>query len=238
MMNRRYTNKINWILDNLLPPFIRDNKLFMKILFLPVLGRKSNQFMSFKELSSNLSLLELQKIYVELADKHQKRETDLNSSCIDYIMQNIIGTKILDIACGRGFLAKKISDDSNKKVWGIDFVLSKNLTNTTNLNYIQADIENIPFEDGFFDSVICTHTLEHVMNINKAISELRRVCNNQIIIVVPRQRSYLYSFDLHLHFFPYPHSLKLLMNNPSGICVSIDNDLIFHEKKRNQYISS
>jgi ubiquinone/menaquinone biosynthesis C-methylase UbiE len=65
----------------------------------------------------------------------------------------------------------------------------------------------LPFAPCAFDTVICTHTLEHVQNLTAAIDELRRVTRRRLIIVVPRQRPYRYTFDLHLHFFPYKHSL-------------------------------
>jgi hypothetical protein len=37
------------------------------------------------------------------------------------------------------------------------------------------------------------------------------VARRRLIIVVPRQRPYRYTFDLHLRFFPYSHSLLGLL---------------------------
>ena len=75
------------------------------------------------------------------------------------------------------------------------------------IKFKQENIQTLSFEDNAFDTVICTHTLEHVQDIMGAIQELRRVTKRRLIIVVPKQRPYLYTFDLHLHFFRYPHML-------------------------------
>ena len=40
---------------------------------------------------------------------------------------------------------------------------------------IKADITNLPFEDATFDVVFCNHVLEHVVDDQKAMSELYRV---------------------------------------------------------------
>lgn len=38
-----------------------------------------------------------------------------------------------------------------------------------------VDITNIPFEDSYFDLIMCTHVLEHIPDDKKAMSELYRV---------------------------------------------------------------
>lgn len=40
---------------------------------------------------------------------------------------------------------------------------------------VQADIQNLPFEDNSFDVIFCNHVLEHVDDDKKALSELFRV---------------------------------------------------------------
>jgi SAM-dependent methyltransferase len=39
----------------------------------------------------------------------------------------------------------------------------------------QVSVEDLPFDDGRFDAIICNHVLEHVNDDRKALSELRRV---------------------------------------------------------------
>lgn len=233
-MKRELTNKINYILDNLIPPIIRDNKMFMFPLFWLLFKDKARYFLNFKENVAHMSKEEYCNCYAYLADVHLQRDTDLNAKCINFILNNIEGNKVLDIACGRGFLSKEIAQKNNAlKVFGLDIIPPKEISGLhKNLAFMEGSVENIPFDDNFIDTTICAHTLEHTQNINKAISELRRVTRNKLIIVVPKQREYKYTFDLHLNFFPYEFCLLKVMNHKNGTIVTLDGDFIYYESKQ------
>jgi len=160
-------------------------------------------------------------------------DTDLNAKCINFILNNIEGDKVLDITCGKGFLSKEIAKKNNAlKVYGVDIMPSKGIPNLPeNLTFIKGSVENIPFDDNFFDTTIYDHTLEHTPNIDKAVSELRRVTRKKLIIVVPKQREYKYTFDLHLNFFPYEFSLLKAINHKNGKLVTIGGDFVYYETK-------
>ena len=229
--SRDFTNIFNWILDNLIPPFIRDSKIFCYPLFWILFRKRAKLFMDFKNNISTLSNEHIIKYYKTLSDAHIKRETDLNKGSIRFILNNIVGYSVLDIACGRGFLAKKIAEKHNLNVTGMDFIINDNLKKSLNPTFLEASIDKIPFPNKHFDTVICAHTLEHVKNIQQGLTELRRVCNRQLIIILPKQRAYQYAFDLHIHFFTYKFSVLNLLNNESGVCLRIDNDWVYYEKK-------
>ena len=232
-MKREFTNKINYILDNLIPPIIRDSKIFMFPLFWLLFKDKTRYFLNFKESISHMGEEEYCNYYAYLADVHLQRDTDLNAKCINFILNNIEGDKVLDIACGKGFLSKEIAKKNNAlKVYGVDIMPPKGIPNLPeNLTFIKGFVENIPFDDNFFDTTICAHTLEHTPNIDKAVSELRRVTRKKLIIVVPKQREYKYTFDLHLNFFPYEFSLLKAINHKNGKLVTIGGDFVYYETK-------
>lgn len=50
-----------------------------------------------------------------------------------------------------------------------------------------VDIQDIPYEDNYFDFILCSHVLEHVPDDNKALSELYRVLKpgGTALILVP-----------------------------------------------------
>ncbi len=114
---------------------------------------------------------------------------------------------------------------------GIDFVIDLETMKSINATFLKGTVEEIPFPDGYFDTVICAHTLEHVRDIPKAMNELRRVCSGRLIVVLPRQRPYRYTFDLHVHFFPYRFSVMNAISNQHGTCRLMSNDWVYVENR-------
>ena len=79
--------------------------------------------------------------------------------------------------------------------------------------------------------VICTHVLEHVLDIAGAVRELRRVAKRRLILVVPQEREYRFTFNPHVNFFPYPHSfLRYMTPVPVNYrCESVGRDIYYVE---------
>lgn len=210
MLSRRVTTKIAFVLDELIPPLIRDARWFMWLPFRAMFGAKSGKFFGFKDKAFQMDFEEFKGTYEDTASVHIQRETDLNEACISQILENLTGDNVLEVGCGRVYLADKMA--AKTKVTACDMVISTALREKhSNIEFHEASIESLPFADNSFDTVVSTHTLEHVLDIVKAIAELRRVTKKRLIIVVPKQRPYRYTFDLHLHFFPYKWSLLAFM---------------------------
>jgi ubiquinone/menaquinone biosynthesis C-methylase UbiE len=132
------------------------------------------------------------------------------------------GGGILDAACGRGYLLNKVMEAyPEAKCVGVDIVPSKQ-----QFEVIEADLLSLPFEDHVFDTVLCTHALEHIREHKKALNELIRVTRKRLIIVVPRQREYMYTIDLHVHFFPYMYSLKQFIGIEDATYLELKGDFL------------
>jgi len=193
---------------------------------------KSKIFMNFKDRVFQYDEEEFSKMYEEAASKNEiQGETDLNVRCTNEILNNLIGVDILEVGCGRGYLAKKMSNRKQiKTVTAADIVILDKIKGDSDaIKYIESNIENLPFKDKQFDTVVCTHTLEHVQNLHTAINELRRVTKRRLIIVVPKQRPYKYTFSLHIHFFPYHWSIEEWFGGVEKSTIKDLGDWYYHE---------
>ncbi len=226
-LNRNFTLAVHFIFDNLLPPVLRDNSWFMGFIFRFLFGKKAKYYLAFKDQLHLMTDTEINQYYELLADTFINRDTDLNNDSIEYISQNIIGGHVLDVACGKGFMTEKLAQQGYQVI-GVDIVLLNNNNENINSSYMSAEITKLPFPDNYFDTVVCTHTLEHIRDAPLALSEIRRVCKKRLIVVVPCQREYRYTFDLHIHFFPYEHNLRHLVGT-SGNILKAGGDFIFTE---------
>ncbi len=225
-LNKTLSNFVKCIFDNVLPPFLRDSKIFMSIWMSLLFGKKKKYFMTFKEKVPFLSKEEYQEYYEILGDKHFKTTTDLNKKSLKSVLDNITGNTVLDVGCGNGYLANTVYDKYKVEVCGIDIIVP---TQNDNVRFIKGEIENIPFEDNSFDTVLSTHTLEHIPDIMRAVKEIRRVAKKRIILVVPREREYKYTFNLHIHFFPYSFSFHKLLGNKNAKCFNAGRDIVYIE---------
>jgi hypothetical protein len=81
----------------------------MWIPFRVLFGKKAGYFFSFKDRAMEASSQDVHEVYMATADVHLRRETDLNEKCVAAIKANIAGTTVLDVGCGRGYLADQLS---------------------------------------------------------------------------------------------------------------------------------
>jgi len=106
------------------------------------------------------------------------------------------GLKILDAGCGEGHLIEKVYSKSNKNIYyGIDITevaLESAKKRCPYADIQKMDITNITKENGFFDIIICSDVLEHVLRYKKAIRELKRVLkkDGKLIITSPNERNW------------------------------------------------
>ena len=84
--------------------------------------------------------------------------------------------KILDIACGPGYVASLASEKS-KNVTGIDFsraMIQKAKTLYPKINFQVMDAEELQFGDAIFDFVLMNFVILHLAKPEQALSEAFR----------------------------------------------------------------
>jgi len=206
-MKRASELKIVSLLDNYLPPKIRDSVILQTLLENYVWKNSRKHVKDFRLKSFDYTDSDLEKIYENLAiERPSNRPTDLNQTCINEILQSLHGEIILEVGSGRGYLSELLSS-RGKSVTSVDYVEPHS---TPGYQFVKGSVNSLPFEDASFDTVVCAHTLEHVPDIHGALDELRRVTKSRLIIVLPRERPYRWGLNLHMHFFPYLWMLKPL----------------------------
>jgi len=205
-MKREWTNKIRFVLDELIPPIIRDSRWFMWPFFVVAYGKLSvGDLMDFKSIAYTMTEAEYARFYGSLGNSmSRRRATDLNAASINYML-NIIkdepGNSVLDVGMGNGYLLTQFTTINNwSRVAGVDVAPSEKVH--PGFEIYAGTLPKLPFKDKEFDVVTCTHVMEHVLDAPATAKELVRVARNMVLIVVPRQRYYYYTLDEHLNFYP------------------------------------
>ncbi|HET9138836.1 class I SAM-dependent methyltransferase [Actinophytocola sp.] len=221
---------MQYVLDQLVPPIVRDSRWFMYLPMRFVLKNRVGDFMTFKEWVFTSSDRQFGALYERTADVSQLQgETDLNTECLNEILRLVQNKNVLDVGCGRGLLAERLS--ASNKVTACDVVIDDDVrARFPAVTFERANIECLPYGDDSFDVVVSTHTLEHVKNLSAAVSELRRVAKEAVVIVVPKQRPYKYTFSLHTQFFPYEWSLEAAFGRGAGVSIkNLGGDWLYHQ---------
>ena len=120
---------------------------------------------------------------------------------------------ILDIATGTGDFAVSAVKYTDAKITGIDIsqgmlnvgrekIKKKNLNNRISLQL--ADSESLPFNDNTFDAITAGFGVRNFENLNKGLSEMKRVLNKDRIVVILEPSTPIY-FPLKQFYKLYFH---------------------------------
>jgi ubiquinone/menaquinone biosynthesis C-methylase UbiE len=115
--------------------------------------------------------------------------------------------RVLDVGCGMGRLLAKLPEYER---YGMDISSAYlQYAARSGAEVCLSKVEEMPYNDGFFDTVVCTDVLEHVVDPHVAITQLFRVLKvgGHLVIRVPFRE------DLELYLRPdYPYHMAHLRN--------------------------
>lgn len=99
---------------------------------------------------------------------------------ISNIMHDMRPIRILDVGCGTGEFAMKLKGyKKDAGVHGLD--ISPDMINTAKtkfkdeIDFRIGDVENMPYEDSYFDYLTCSHSFHHYPHKKKAVREMFRI---------------------------------------------------------------
>jgi ubiquinone/menaquinone biosynthesis C-methylase UbiE len=86
------------------------------------------------------------------------------------------GRRVLDVGCGKGRFARVFREqEPAAEIWGLDISEEMLRHVPEGIHTRAGSMTELPFEDAFFDGAYATESLEHAVEIEKAVSEICRV---------------------------------------------------------------
>jgi ubiquinone/menaquinone biosynthesis C-methylase UbiE len=218
LLDRRVTSRVRVLLDDWLPPVVREWRPLNRVLARMVHG--PNFDLDFKQHAFHMSDREIAEAYDRLAQGGARfRDTDTTPAQIDAIVGAARG-RVLEVGAGNGAIAERLRERHEVVAVDVTLASAEEARRRAHCAVALAGLPDLPFRDDAFDTVVCSHTLEHIPDLWAAAAELRRVAR-RVIVVVPCQRYYRYTVDYHLHFFPSAGPLERLLG---GRATLIDGD--------------
>jgi len=94
------------------------------------------------------------------------------------------GERVLDLGCGDGSLLKRLIGERGAHGYGIEYEDASVLAAVVNgINVIQGDLEQglAGFDDGTFNHVVLSRTLQTVRHTERLLTEMLRVGNEAVV---------------------------------------------------------
>jgi len=89
---------------------------------------------------------------------------------------DLSGKRVLDVGCGKGRFARVFHElQPEAELWGLDISEQMLRFVPEPIRTRAGSMTELPFENGYFDHAYATESLEHAVEIDKAVAEICRV---------------------------------------------------------------
>lgn len=124
--------------------------------------------------------------YTPAAFRHYIRQIALLDA-----LESIPFESALDVGCSEGYFLNLLHGRFGGEVWGVDLstVALRKAHSNYGLPVAAADATRLPFADGSFDLVYSTEVIEHVLDPDQMIAEMRRVSRGTVLVTTPVSQS-------------------------------------------------
>lgn len=139
---------------------------------------------------------------------------------------SLYNKKILDIGCGDGVLSYLLSKEG-ALVSGVDYSdiaigYAKEKCQGTNIDFKQGSAYDLDFGQSSFDAVVSSDVIEHLEDVPKYLSEIKRVVTNRGIVVLSTPVKYTeYPLDKE-------HVIEWFPNEYKNVIESYFENSIYH----------
>lgn len=118
------------------------------------------------------------------------------------VFANIIdakpGYKYLDVACGMGRMFD-VTHNAELEAYGVDIssvAINYCKEKFPDVQLMVANAESLPFKDGQFDRITCIGSLERIINLELALTEIHRVAKENASICLMVRNSHSITWTL------------------------------------------
>lgn len=123
-----------------------------------------------------------------VGEKGDIRHEKIINPVVFNLLGNLSGKTVFDAGCGNGYLTR-IMAKTAQKVVGIDFTKelikrAKQKESSSNIEFIEGNLEQLPFSENSFDVILCNMVLMDVERIDKVINEFHRVLKPLGIVII------------------------------------------------------
>lgn len=150
------------------------------------------------------------------------------------VVGSLSGLRVIDVGCGDGTLLEKAAARwPTAELWGVDVVPSERPIQRRGIRVVVADLRgDLPFQNQSMDLVISTETLEHLVDPDRCLKEMRRIIRpgGRVVVTIPNATGYfpfhylgwkIPTRKLREKFLPYEH--------PANTRQPVDTLYEFHE---------
>lgn len=138
-------------------------------------------------------------------DKYRGYDDGRVESIIDFGEINN-ATRVLDLGCGTGNVASRLSGFLKADIIGLDrSVQMLNRARGKSVEVLAAELDEngLPFRDGSFDAVISTYVIQHINNHGRLFSEIYRILSRgRLIILTSSHKQIENQHPVMKEFFP------------------------------------
>lgn len=150
--------------------------------------------------------------------------------------------KFLEVGCGSGGVSRYIAEKYLLNVTGADLdpelvqLARENIDDTSDIQFLEANATNLPFEANDFDIVLSFGVMHHIPNWLNALEEIKRILKPKghlvyFDILYPEFTAWVGGFFKHKYGITTLHDLNSFIekNNFSTIHSSLSKSLFLHQ---------